>query len=65
MPNKFCCSISTAFCALAQPWEGIVIGAIGAVITNVGVELLNWMKVDDPVGRYIPISTTLLHIVFT
>ena len=41
----------SALCALAQPWEGFVIGSIGAVIGLVGIEGLDRLHVDDPVGK--------------
>ncbi|XP_014664081.1 PREDICTED: putative ammonium transporter 3 [Priapulus caudatus] len=40
----------TALCALAEPWEGIVIGVVGSLIACMGAELLIKLKVDDPVG---------------
>ncbi|KAL5011256.1 hypothetical protein ScPMuIL_011661, partial [Solemya velum] len=40
----------TALCAMAQPWESIIIGAIGSLIVNGSIELLNKLKIDDPVG---------------
>ena len=40
-----------AFCALAAPWEGFVIGALGAVASLSGVALLEKLKIDDPVGK--------------
>lgn len=42
----------TALCAMAQPWESIIIGAIGSLIVNGSIELLNKLKIDDPVGKY-------------
>ncbi|KAJ8029858.1 Ammonium transporter 2 [Holothuria leucospilota] len=40
----------TAYCALARPWEGLVIGAIGGLITCLSVPLIEKLKIDDPVG---------------
>ncbi|XP_060065531.1 putative ammonium transporter 3 [Ylistrum balloti] len=40
----------TANCAMAEPWEGLVIGFIGALITNLTVELFTKLGIDDPVG---------------
>ena len=40
----------SAFCALAEPWEGFVIGSIGGYITLLGISLLEKMEIDDPVG---------------
>ncbi|XP_033750890.1 putative ammonium transporter 3 [Pecten maximus] len=40
----------TANCAMAEPWEGLLIGSIGALITNLTVELFVKLKIDDPVG---------------
>lgn len=40
----------SAYCALARPWEGLLIGAIGALITCLSVPLIEKIKVDDPVG---------------
>ena len=37
-------------CALARPWQGIVIGAIGALIACLGGPLCEKLKIDDPVG---------------
>lgn len=39
-----------AYCALARPWEGLVIGAIGGLITCLSVPLIEKLKIDDPVG---------------
>lgn len=39
-------------CALAQPWQGLVIGSIGALVTNGAVALLDKLHIDDPVGEY-------------
>jgi Amt family ammonium transporter len=40
----------TAPCAFVEPWAAIVIGAIGGVIVVFGVELLDKLQIDDPVG---------------
>ncbi len=40
----------TAPCAFVDPWAAIVIGAIGGIIVVLGVELLDKLHVDDPVG---------------
>jgi ammonia channel protein AmtB len=38
-------------CAIVQPWEGLVIGFIGSIISNAGVALLDKLRIDDPVGK--------------
>ncbi|XP_064620896.1 putative ammonium transporter 3 [Lineus longissimus] len=40
----------TGYCAYAYPWEGFIIGCVGAVIVFFGVKLLEDLKIDDPVG---------------
>lgn len=40
----------TASCAWVTPAESILIGAVGAVVMYLGVELLERLKIDDPVG---------------
>ena len=45
----------SGFCALAHPWEGFVIGLIGAVIAVFGDVLLNKLEIDDPVGELGPV----------
>ncbi|XP_030832221.1 putative ammonium transporter 3 [Strongylocentrotus purpuratus] len=40
----------TALCALARPWEGLLIGAIGGIIAVFTPSLLEKIKIDDPVG---------------
>lgn len=40
----------TAPCAYIDPWAAMVIGAIGGIIVVFGVELLDHLKIDDPVG---------------
>ncbi|XP_064620897.1 putative ammonium transporter 3 isoform X1 [Lineus longissimus] len=40
----------TGYCALAQPWEGFVIGSVGGLIGVTGDLLLDHLKIDDPVG---------------
>ncbi|XP_035668375.1 uncharacterized protein LOC118410678 [Branchiostoma floridae] len=37
-------------CALAHPWEGLFIGAVGALIACGSTELLERWQIDDPVG---------------
>ena len=40
----------TAPCACVEPWAAIVIGVIAGVIVVLGVELLDKLQIDDPVG---------------
>ncbi|XP_071102710.1 putative ammonium transporter 3 [Haliotis cracherodii] len=40
----------TASCALVRPWESIVIGIIGAILTLCCTKLLDVLHIDDPVG---------------
>ncbi|XP_077988596.1 putative ammonium transporter 2 [Glandiceps talaboti] len=40
----------TAICAYASLWAGMAIGVIGATISCLGSELMQILKVDDPVG---------------
>ncbi|KAL9972966.1 hypothetical protein ACROYT_G019367 [Oculina patagonica] len=40
----------TAICAIARPWEAIVIGLIGSMIACLGCKLLEKHKIDDPVS---------------
>ncbi|XP_072167497.1 putative ammonium transporter 3 [Diadema setosum] len=40
----------TAYCALAHPWQSIVIGAVGAVIGCAATPLMSKLKLDDPVS---------------
>ncbi|XP_077988593.1 putative ammonium transporter 3 [Glandiceps talaboti] len=40
----------TAFCALAHPWQSLIIGAIGSAIANLGCNLMEKLRIDDPVG---------------
>lgn len=40
----------TAICTLARPWEGLVIGAVGALLACPACALLDRLKIDDPVG---------------
>jgi len=40
----------TAPCAYVAPWAALVIGGIGGFIVVRGVELLDKLKIDDPVG---------------
>lgn len=42
--------IITAGCAVVRPWEAIVIGAVGGLVTVLSVRLFDLLKVDDPVG---------------
>ena len=39
------------FCALAEPWESFLIGVIGSLVSLGGIELLDKLKIDDPVGE--------------
>jgi Amt family ammonium transporter len=40
----------TAPCAAVDPWAAVVIGCVAAVVVLFGVELLDKIGVDDPVG---------------
>jgi Amt family ammonium transporter len=40
----------TAGCATVEPWGAIAIGAVSAVVVIYGVQLLDNMGIDDPVG---------------
>ncbi|MBN1787610.1 MAG: ammonium transporter [Sedimentisphaerales bacterium] len=40
----------TAPCAFVEPWAAIVIGGIAGFIVVIGVEFLDKMQIDDPVG---------------
>jgi ammonium transporter, Amt family len=40
----------TAPCAYIDPWAAIVIGSVGGVLVILGTELLDKLKIDDPVG---------------
>ncbi|XP_052799138.1 putative ammonium transporter 3 [Mya arenaria] len=40
----------TGVCAIVQPWEGLIIGFVGSLLSNAGVALLDKLKIDDPVG---------------
>lgn len=42
----------TAPCAFIEPWAAMVIGAIGGYLVVRGVELLDKLKIDDPVGAF-------------
>ena len=42
----------TAPCAFVDPWAAIVIGAIGGYLVVRGVEILDKLKIDDPVGAF-------------
>ncbi|XP_064472426.1 putative ammonium transporter 3 [Ornithodoros turicata] len=40
----------TAGCALYHPWEALVVGAVGSLLANGAMPLLDHLRVDDPVG---------------
>jgi len=40
----------TAGTATVEPWAAVVIGAVGGAVIVFGVELLDRLKIDDPVG---------------
>ena len=40
----------TCPCYWVSPAGSILIGAVGGVIVVVGVELLEWLRIDDPIG---------------
>ncbi|XP_035668368.1 putative ammonium transporter 3 [Branchiostoma floridae] len=42
----------TGICALAHPWEGLVIGAVGSFLSCVGTEMMVKLRIDDPVGCF-------------
>jgi ammonia channel protein AmtB len=41
---------SIGVCAVARPWEALVIGGIGGALALVCVHILDRLKIDDPVG---------------
>lgn len=40
----------TAGCATVDPWAAVVIGVVGSVVVMLGVDVLDRLKIDDPVG---------------
>jgi Amt family ammonium transporter len=42
----------TAGCATVEPWAAIVIGAVAATIVIAGIEALDRLHIDDPVGAF-------------
>ncbi|XP_066271272.1 putative ammonium transporter 3 [Branchiostoma lanceolatum] len=42
----------TGICALAHPWEGLIIGAVGSFVSCVGTEMMVKLRIDDPVGCF-------------
>ncbi len=42
----------TAPCAYVEPWAALVIGAVAGYIVVRGVELLDKLQIDDPVGAF-------------
>ncbi|XP_071845046.1 putative ammonium transporter 3 isoform X2 [Apostichopus japonicus] len=40
----------TAYCALARPWEGLVIGAVGGGVACLSVPIIEMLRIDDPVS---------------
>lgn len=40
----------TAPCACIEPWAAVVVGAVAGVVVVLGVELLDKLQIDDPVG---------------
>ncbi|XP_069136680.1 putative ammonium transporter 3 [Argopecten irradians] len=49
--SVLCALVSiTAGCAVIRPWEALIIGAIGSVLTIVTTKVMDKLKIDDPVG---------------
>jgi len=44
------CAFVLAICSIARPWEALVISLIGALIACSGCQMLQKLKIDDPVG---------------
>jgi Amt family ammonium transporter len=42
----------TAPCAYVEPWAAIIIGAVAGYLVVRGVELLDKLQIDDPVGAF-------------
>lgn len=42
----------TAGCAFLAPWAAVVIGSIAGVLVILGMDLLERVKIDDPVGAF-------------
>uniref|UniRef100_A0A1I8JB34 Ammonium_transp domain-containing protein n=1 Tax=Macrostomum lignano TaxID=282301 RepID=A0A1I8JB34_9PLAT len=40
----------TAMCALAEPWQGFVIGVLGALLACLTENIVARLQIDDPVG---------------
>ncbi|KAJ8304622.1 hypothetical protein KUTeg_018205 [Tegillarca granosa] len=40
----------TGACAVIRPWEAIIIGAFGGLLSLGTIKLLNKLRIDDPVG---------------
>src|SRR5690606_13942148 len=40
----------TAGCATVDPWAAVIIGMVGSIVVMLGVEALDKLKIDDPVG---------------
>ncbi|KAJ8029862.1 Ammonium transporter 2 [Holothuria leucospilota] len=53
-----CCDLWTrnpqydikSYCALARPWEALLMGSIGAIFACLSVPVIEKLKIDDPVG---------------
>ena len=45
-----CVCVCVASCAVVQPWEAVIIGAIGGVLAVLSVRLMDRLHIDDPVG---------------
>lgn len=42
--------IILASCAIVRPFEALIIGVIGGILAILCAELIERMKIDDPVG---------------
>ncbi len=42
----------TAGCAFVMPWAAVIIGAVAGVVVLLAVDLIEKIKIDDPVGAF-------------
>ena len=60
-----CQCVVSAPCAVVQPWEAVIIGAIGGVLAILSVRLLDRLHIDDPVGAVSVHGTAGIWVSYT
>ena len=57
--------LQLAGCAIVRPYEALIIGVIGAIVALACTELIEKLKIDDPVGAVAVHGASGIWVCFT